>query len=166
MGTTLAEIILDHAGGMWDWVTLKGLLPGGASTEFLGPDKLDVRMDFDSIAKAGSRLGTGTIVVLDDKTCPVEAVLSLERFFARESCGFCTPCREGLPWIVRALEALEEGRGERSDLEMLEAHSRLLGPGRTFCALAPGAMEPLASALSLFREDFEAHVRGKRCPWR
>jgi NADH-quinone oxidoreductase subunit F len=123
-------------------------------------------MDFDSIAKAGSRLGPGTLVVLDDKTCPVGMVLSLERFFARESCGWCTPCREGLPWMARVLEALEEGRGEPADLDTLEAHARLLAPGHTFCALAPGAVEPLGSALKLFREDFEAHVRLKRCPWK
>ena len=93
-------------------------------------------------------------------------VLTLEKFFARESCGWCTPCREGLPWVARILLSLEEGRGEPKDLEILEQHVQLLGPGRTFCALAPGAVEPLGSALRLFREDFEAHVRQKRCPWK
>jgi NADH-quinone oxidoreductase subunit F len=165
MGTTIREI-LDLAGGMQDGLTLRGLIPGGASTDFLGPDKLDVKMDFDSVAKAGSRLGTGTMVVLDDHTCPVGMVLSLEKFFARESCGFCTPCREGLPWVARILEALEEGHGEMHDLEILEEQSRLLAPGRTFCALAPGAVEPLQSALKLFRDDFEQHVKQKRCPWK
>ncbi len=166
MGASIREIVFDRAGGMRDGLTLRGLLPGGASTDFLSADALDVKMDFDSIAKAGSRLGTGTIVVLDDKTCPVGMVGSLERFFARESCGWCTPCREGLPWAARVLEALEEGRGEPADLETLERHARLLSPGHTFCALAPGAVEPLGSGLRIFREDFEAHVRMKRCPWR
>jgi len=165
MGTTIREI-LDLAGGMRDGHTLRGLIPGGASTDFLSPQQLDVKLDFESVAKAGSRLGTGTMVVLDDHTCPVGMVLSLERFFARESCGFCTPCREGLPWVARILEALEQGKGEMRDLEILEQHVPLLGPGRTFCALAPGAVEPLGSALKLFREDFEQHVRQKRCPWK
>jgi len=166
MGTTLREIIFDHAGGMADGRTLRGLIPGGASTDFLSADQLDVKMDFDSVAKAGSRLGTGTIVVLDDATCPVGMLLALETFFARESCGWCTPCREGLPWVARVLQALEEGKGEMKDLEILQQHVTLLGPGRTFCALAPGAVEPLGSGLKLFREDFEAHVRQKRCPWK
>ncbi|HVO38679.1 MAG TPA: NADH-quinone oxidoreductase subunit NuoF [Spirochaetia bacterium] len=166
MGTTLREIIFDHAGGMAHGLSLRGLIPGGASTDFLTADQLDVKMDFDSVAKAGSRLGTGTIVVLDDHTCPVGMVLSLEKFFARESCGWCTPCREGLPWVARILQALEDGEGEQRDLEVLDQHTKLLAPGRTFCPLAPGAVEPLQSALRLFKEDFEAHVRQKRCPWK
>ncbi|MGA2976834.1 MAG: NADH-quinone oxidoreductase subunit NuoF [Spirochaetia bacterium] len=165
MGTTIREL-LELAGGMRDGCALRGLLPGGASTDFLSAGQLDVKLDFDSVAKAGSRLGTGTMIILDDHTCPVGMVLSLERFFARESCGFCTPCREGLPWIARILEALEQGTGEPRDLEVLAEHAQLLGPGRTFCALAPGAVEPLGSALKLFRDDFERHVREKRCPWK
>jgi NADH-quinone oxidoreductase subunit F len=103
------------------------------------------------------------MIMLDDRSCPVGMVLSLERFFARESCGWCTPCREGLPWVRRCLEALEAGEGEMSDIEILEEHAKALAPGRTFCALAPGAMEPLASALKLFREDFVDHVTRKGC---
>jgi NADH-quinone oxidoreductase subunit F len=165
MGTTIREL-LDLAGGMQEGHTLRGLIPGGASTDFLSPEQLDVKLDFDSVTKAGSRLGTGTMVVLDDHTCPVGMVLSLEKFFARESCGFCTPCREGLPWVARTLDALEQGKGEMKDLEILAQQSQMLAPGRTFCALAPGAVEPLQSALRLFREDFEQHVREKRCPWK
>jgi len=165
MGTTAGHLI-DLAGGMRDGLRLRGLLPGGASTDFLSAEQLDVKMDFDSVAKAGSRLGTGTMIVLDDHTCPVGMVLSLERFFARESCGFCTPCREGLPWVARTLEALEQGKGEPLDLEILQQHVGLLAPGRTYCPLAPGAVEPLGSALKLFRDDFEAHVHQKRCPWK
>jgi NADH-quinone oxidoreductase subunit F len=165
MGVTIREL-LERAGGMQDGVKLRGLIPGGASTDFLSADSLDVKLDFDSVAKAGSRLGTGTMVVLDDHTCPVGMVLSLEKFFARESCGWCTPCREGLPWVARILDALEQGKGEMSDLDILEQHARLLAPGRTFCALAPGAVEPLQSALRLFRGDFEEHVKQKRCPFK
>jgi NADH-quinone oxidoreductase subunit F len=129
-------------------------------------EHLDVQMDFASVQKAGSRLGTGTMIILDDQTCPVGLAHNLEQFFARESCGWCTPCREGLPWTARLLQAIEEGRGEPGDLEKLEHHAKFLGPGCTFCALAPGAMEPLQSALKYFREDFERHIREKRCPWR
>jgi len=166
MGTTLREILEEHAGGMLEGLRCRGLLPGGASTDFMVEEHLDTRMDYRSIQEAGSRLGTGAMIVLDDQTCPVGMVYSLERFFARESCGWCTPCREGLSWTVQILRALEEGRGQPGDLDRLTRHARLLGPGHTFCALAPGAMEPLGSALRYFRQDFERHIREKRCPWR
>ena len=166
MGTTIREIIEEHAGGMQDGLKLRGILPGGASTDFLLEEHLDMKMDFESLQKAGSRMGTGTMIVLDDKTCPVGMVLNLEQFFARESCGWCTPCREGLPWIEKILRDMEEGRGHPEDIDILQEQTRLLGPGHTFCALAPGAMEPLESALRYFREDFEQHIREKRCPWR
>ena len=165
MGTTIREILEEHAGGMREGYRLKGLLPGGASTDFLIEEHLDVKMDFDSVQQAGSRMGTGTIVVLDDQTCPVGMVLNLEQFFARESCGWCTPCREGLPLLVKILREIEEGRGNPEDLGVLQTHARLLGPGHTFCALAPGAMEPLGSALKYFRADFDQHINEKRCPW-
>lgn len=166
MGTTPREILFEHAGGLKDGLQFKGLIPGGASTDFLVEEHLDTPMDFESIEKVGSRLGTGTMIVLDDATCPVGLVANLERFFARESCGWCTPCREGLPWTARTLEALEAGEGKAEDLDHLEMHARNLGPGLTFCALAPGAMEPLESALKCFRDDFERHVQSGRCPWR
>jgi NADH-quinone oxidoreductase subunit F len=165
MGATVREILFDHAGGMTPGRTLRGFMPGGGSTDFLTPDHLDVKMEYEAVVKAGSRLGTGTIIVLDDATCPVGMVRNLTTFFARESCGWCTPCREGLPWITRTLEALEQGRGEMADLDLLDDLARRLGPGNTFCLLAPGAMEPLQSALKHFRADFERHVREKRCPW-
>jgi NADH-quinone oxidoreductase subunit F len=166
MGTTIREILEEHAGGMCNGFGLRALMPGGGSTEFLMPVYLDVKMDFDSVKKAGSRLGTGTMVVLDDRTCPVGLVLNLMRFFAKESCGWCTPCREGLPWITRILEAIEHGHGQAEDLQRLKFHTRMIAIGHTFCALAPGAMEPLQSALKFFEEDFQRHIREKRCPWR
>jgi len=158
MGTTARELIEEHAGGMLDGYRLRGFLPGGASTDFLLPEHLDVPMDYASIGKVGSRLGTGTLILLDDKTCPVEMVLNLEQFFAQESCGWCTPCRDGLPWVVTLLKDLIEGRGRAEDLLTLERMPAFLGPGNTFCALAPGAMEPLQSALKFFREDFEKYL--------
>lgn len=166
MGTTLREILEEHAGGMQEGYNFRGALPGGASTDFLVEEHLDVRMDFNGVQEAGSRLGTGTIIVLDDKTCPVGMVLNLEHFFAQESCGWCTPCREGLPWVEKILFAIEDGDGRPEDIANLELHSKLLGPGNTFCALAPGAVEPLQSAIKYFRQDFDQHIDEKRCPWR
>ncbi len=165
MGATVRELIYEHAGGMREGYKFRAVIPGGASTEFLIEEHLDVKMDFDDVQKAGSRLGTGTMIVLDDRTCPVGTVFNLENFFARESCGWCTPCREGLPWIAKTLNAIECGEGRYEDLSMLEAHCHLLAPGHTYCALAPGAVEPLQSALKYFREDFSRHIEGKGCPW-
>jgi NADH-quinone oxidoreductase subunit F len=166
LGVTMRELIEEHAGGMQDGLRFKGALPGGASTDFLVEEHLDVKMDYTSVAAAGSRLGTGTLVILDDKTCPVGFVQNLEQFFAQESCGFCTPCREGLPWVARILSSLDEGVGREEDLGLLEFHTKSLGPGNTFCALAPGAMEPLQSAMKYFRKDFEQHVHEHKCPWK
>jgi NADH-quinone oxidoreductase subunit F len=165
IGVTIRELLEEHAGGMCEGYGFRGLLPGGASTDFLVAQHLDVPLDFSSVAKAGSRLGTGTMIVLDDRTCPVGMVHNLERFFARESCGWCTPCRDGLPATVRLLEALERGAGQAGDVERLALQARLLRPGNTFCALAPGAAEPLQSALHYFGEDFARHAREQRCPW-
>jgi len=165
MGVTIRELIEEHAGGMKNGYQLKGVLPGGASTDFLTAEHLDVKMDFTDVAKAGSRLGTATMVVMDNATCPVGFVHNLQHFFAQESCGFCTPCREGLPWVEKMLLSLEQGSGTQQDMELLEMHTHLLGPGNTFCALAPGAMEPLQSALKYFRDDFEKHISLHKCPY-
>jgi NADH-quinone oxidoreductase subunit F len=166
MGTTLREIVERHAGGMQQGYRLRGVLPGGASTEFLLEEHLDVALDFESVQQAGSRLGTGTAIVLDDRTCPVGMLLNLEHFFAQESCGWCTPCWSGLAWVEELLQGFEQGRARVEDLAVLEEHGRRLGPGHTYCALAPGAAEPLNSGLTYFRADFERHLREKCCPWR
>jgi NADH-quinone oxidoreductase subunit F len=164
LGTKLREILEVHAGGMKDGYAFRALLPGGASTDF--QTELDLPFDFTHEPQAGSRLGTGTGIVLDDKTCPVGFVLNIERFMARESCGWCAPCWGGLAWVVKTLEAIEAGEGRMEDLAILERHCRELAPGHTFCALAPGAVEPLQSALRIFRGDFVRHIREGRCPWR
>ncbi len=166
MGTTAREILEEHAGGMRDGLQFRGLIPGGASTDFLIEEHLDTPMDYSSVMTVGSRMGTGTMIILDDQTCPVALVENLEHFFAQESCGWCTPCRDGLPWVEKILHAIEHGEGRMEDLDKLAAHSKWLGPGNTFCALAPGAVEPLQSALKYFRTDFERHINEKRCPWR
>ncbi|WHI50333.1 NADH-quinone oxidoreductase subunit NuoF [Microbulbifer sp. MLAF003] len=165
MGTPIREIIEKHAGGMQDGLELRGFLPGGGSTDFLGPEHLDLPMDYDVIGKAGSRMGTGTIIVLDNQTCPVGLVLNLSQFFARESCGWCTPCRDGLPWVVKILQRIEDGEGLPEDLDLLREQCQRIGPGKTFCALAPGAAEPLQSALKLFEQDFIDHIENHCCPY-
>jgi NADH-quinone oxidoreductase subunit F len=167
MGTPIREILENHAGGMQDGFRIKAVIPGGGSTEFVLPELFDTPMDYDSMMTiAGSRLGTGTMVVLDDKTCPVGMVHNLERFFARESCGWCTPCRDGLPWIANILEAIENGEGRPEDLDILQEHAWLLKMGHTYCALAPGAMEPLQSSLKFFGDEFARHIAERRCPYK
>lgn len=166
LGVTAREILEEHAGGMQDGLKFRGLLPGGASTDFMIEEHLDTPMDFSSVMDVGSRLGTGTMIIMDDQTCPVAMLENLEHFFAQESCGWCTPCRDGLPWAEKILHAIDQGEGEPGDIEKLEHHSKWLGPGNTFCALAPGAVEPLQSGIKYFREDFERHINEKRCPWR
>ena len=163
MGTPVRELIEIHAGGMLDGVQLRGFLPGGGSTDFLTTDHLDLPMDYGSIQQAGSRMGTGTLILLDDQTCAVGMVLNLIEFFAQESCGWCTPCRDGLPFIRDIIARIERGQGQLADLKTLEDYCRYLAPGNTFCALAPGAVEPLQSALKYFRQDFEDHIHNGRC---
>ena len=166
LGTTVREIMEVHAGGMLKSYGFRGLLPGGASTDFLIEDHMDVQMDFHTVAKAGSRMGTGTMIVLDDKTCPVAFLQNIERFFALESCGFCTPCREGLPWVEKILGAIESGKGRMEHLEILKFQTKYLSPGNTFCAHAPGAVEPLQSGLKYFYDDFISHINQQKCPWK
>ena len=166
MGTPVRQIFEEYAGGMQDGYTLRGILPGGASTDFILPEHLDTRMDFDSMPKIGSRLGTGTMIILDDRTCPIGMLHNLEQFFAQESCGWCTPCWAGLRWIDKILIGMEAGEGQPEDIEILQQHTRGLAPGHTFCALAPGAAEPLQSGLKYFRDDFDQHIREHRCTYR
>jgi NADH-quinone oxidoreductase subunit F len=166
MGVTIREILEEHVGGMQDGLAVRAIMPGGASTEMVIPEHFDTRMDFNSLLEVGSRLGTGTMVVIDDRTCIVGLMSNLMHFFAQESCGWCTPCREGLAWAAKILKAIEQGRGQPEDIDHLRLHTRLIKLGHTFCALAPGAMEPLQSALKYFEDDFRRHIHERRCPWR
>ena len=166
LGISMRELLEEHAGGMAPGHKFRGALPGGASTDFLIEDHLDVKMDFSTVAAAGSRLGTGTMIVLDDKTCPVAFVHNVEKFFALESCGWCTPCREGLPWVEKMLASIEAGTGKMEYLDLLNFNAKYMGPGNTFCAHAPGAAEPLQSGLKYFHDDFVKHITDKKCPWR
>ncbi|MGB8491859.1 MAG: NADH-quinone oxidoreductase subunit NuoF [Bacteroidales bacterium] len=166
LGITIRELLMEHAGGMADGYRIKGIIPGGASTDFVLEEHLDAKLDFQEMVRYGSRLGTGTMTILDDKTCPVAALANIERFFALESCGWCTPCREGLSWTHKLLAAIEEGKGKMEYLEILEFLPWYYGPGNTFCAHAPGAAEPLQSGLKYFRDDFVKHINDHKCPWR
>lgn len=165
LGTPIRELLDGRAGGMCDGYELRAFLPGGGSTDFLLPEHLELTLDYDVIGKAGSRLATGTMIILDNQTCPVGMVGNLIKFFSHESCGWCTPCRDGLPWVDEIFRRLESGGGLEADIIVLTDHLEYLGPGRTFCALAPGAMAPLGSALRHFREDFDTHIRTGGCPW-
>ncbi len=125
-GTTAREILEDYAGGMRDGLKFKAWQPGGAGTDFLTEAHLDLPMEFESIGKAGSRLGTALAMAVDHEIGMVSLVRNLEEFFARESCGWCTPCRDGLPWSVKILRALERGEGQPGDIETLEQLCRQL----------------------------------------
>ena len=165
MGTSLKELIEVHAGGMLPGYRLRAVVPGGASTAYVPAADIDVPMDFDSLEQVGSRMGTGTPVLLDDQTCPIGMTLNMLQFFAQESCGWCTPCREGLQWTTGLLRDIENGRGRPEDLDLLQEHIWFMGPEKTFCDLAPGAMQPLESALRVFRDDFERHIAEGACPY-
>lgn len=165
MGTTLRELLEEHAGGMREGYRFKAALPGGASTAFLTEAEMDVPLDFTSLGEIHHYLGTGTVIVIDDHTCIVGATGSLQRFFARESCGWCTPCRDGLPWIAEIYGDLEEGRGQPGDIELLEDLCYNIH-GKTFCTLALGAMFSIESSLKEFREEYEDHIRLGKCPLR
>ena len=167
MGTPIREILEEHAGGMRDGLPL----PRPAARRRL--DRLPGRgaprrEDGFRLAsqKVGSRLGTGTMIVLDDRTCPVGMVLNLEQFFARESCGWCTPCREGCPGWRRRWRRSRTGDGQPADLDILACHVLDAGAGPHLLRPGAGAVEPLESALKYFRDDFERHIAEKRCPWR
>jgi len=163
MGVTLRELIYDHCGGMRDGRALKAVIPGGASTSILTADQIDTPLDFDSLAKAGSAMGSTAVMVMDETTCMVHATLILTRFFAHESCGQCTPCREGTHWAERILHRFEHGGAKREEIDLLLDVCSEMGGGRTICALADGAINPIRSSIEKFRGEYEAHAE-KGCP--
>ncbi len=151
--TTLRELIYDLAGGLREGHEFKACWVGGSSVPVLGADKLDTPLDYESIAEAGSALGSGGCIVMDDSGCIVRASLRLAHFYRHESCGKCSPCREGTNWMEKILQRMVDGEARMADLEMLET---LFGriSGRTLCPLADGAIAPIKSAIELFRDDF------------
>ena len=164
MGVKLSEIIEEHAGGMKNGAEFKACLPGGASTRFLSREHYDIPMDFNSLREVGHRLGTAAIMVFDEDTCMVAATLNLLEFFARESCGWCTPCREGVPYLKDLMWRIEHGQGEEEFLSMLRKQSKYLWI--SYCAFAPGAMSPVEGLLNDFEDEVMAHIRQKRCPFK
>jgi NADH-quinone oxidoreductase subunit F len=162
LGSTLRELIYDIGGGIAGGRELKAIIPGGSSVPVLTPDQLDTPMDYDSIGAVGSFFGSAAVMAIDDRCCMVQLALRAEKFYAHESCGKCTPCREGTRWLVQLLTKIEEGRAEHADLQLLESVcDRMLG--KSLCALGDFAVYPVASYLRNFRAEFEAHVREGRC---
>jgi len=162
LGTPFAKL-LEMAGGMRGGRPLKACIPGGSSMPVLpGAVMLQTDMDYDSIAKAGSMLGSGAVICMDDSTCMVRALLRLSYFYYEESCGQCTPCREGTGWLYRMVDRIEHGKGTREDLEKLISVADNIA-GRTICALGDAAALPVKSFIKHFREEFEYHIEHKRC---
>src|SRR3954453_11843583 len=163
MGITLREL-LDLSGGVRDGHQLKFWTPGGSSTPLLTDEHLDVPLSYEGIASAKSMLGTKALQIFDETTCVVRAVLRWTEFYAHESCGKCTPCREGTFWLVQILRRLERGAGSEEDLEkLLDISDNILG--RSFCALGDGATSPITSSLEFFRDEYVAHLTQKGCPF-
>ena len=155
--TTLRELIFDHAGGVRDGRRVKAIWVGGSSVPVLGEQHLDTPLDYESLNAVGTFLGSGGCIVMDDSGSIVRATLRLASFYRHESCGKCTPCREGTSWIERILERIADGDGRMEDLELLESIFGRVS-GKVLCALAEGAVAPIASALKLFRADFVAAI--------
>ena len=162
LGTRLSVIINDYAGGVPGNKRIKAVIPGGASTPLLTADQLDVRMDFESLAEAGSALGTGAIVVMDEDVCMVDVARRTARFFAHESCGRCTPCRSGSSRIVEILERIESGDGRPGDIDRLQSLCDGI-LGNTFCPMGDALVAPIQSSLSLFQDEYEYHIKHGRC---
>lgn len=162
MGTPFAEL-LEMAGGVREGHKLKAVIPGGSSTPVLPADvAMAMDMDYDSIAKAGSMLGAGSVIVMDDSTCMVKVLARLSHFYFEESCGQCTPCREGTGWLARVLHRIEHGEGRPEDLDQLNGVADRI-TGNTICALGDAAAMPVQSFLKHFREEFEYHIEHKKC---
>jgi NADH-quinone oxidoreductase subunit F len=164
MGAPLSEVLEEQCGGMQDGYQMQSIIPGGASTDFLTPDEFDVPMDFTGLEEIKNRIGTAAVMVVDDKTCLVGFAANLQRFFAQESCGWCTPCREGMSWMSQIMDSFESGEATMEELEILLEQAGSIGEN-AFCALALGAVGPLLSAARKFRPLFEDHIKQGRCPY-
>ena len=162
MNVTLRELIEGYAGGVREGRTLKAVIPGGSSVPILLPDQLDAQASFDAIQKAGSLLGSAAIVALDDTTCMVWLATNLLHFYRHESCGKCTPCREGTDWLYKILSKIERGEGQMRDLDLLASVSANIA-GKTLCAFGDAAATPVITTLKHFRHEYEAHIREGRC---
>ena len=162
MGLNLKELIYTHCGGIIDDKKLKAAIPGGASAPMLTADEVDIAMNFDDVMKAGSMLGSAGVIVLDETVCIVDAVWRLAKFFAHESCGQCTPCREGTNWMESVLDRIERGEGRPQDADVLFDMADNIG-GKSLCALGDAAIGPVISSLKKFRSEYVHHIDHKSC---
>jgi NADH-quinone oxidoreductase subunit F len=164
MNVTLKELIFgeQYCQGMRDGRTLKAVIPGGSSVPILLPDQLDAQASFDGVMKAGSMLGSAGAIVLDDTTCMVWLAENLLHFYKHESCGKCTPCREGTDWLFKLLRKIEGGQGTMRDIDLLTSVANNVG-GKTLCAFGDAAVTPVLTTIKHFRHEYEAHVREGRC---
>jgi NADH-quinone oxidoreductase subunit F len=164
LGTPMRELVYDIAGGVPDGRELKAIIPGGSSVPVLTPDQIDTPLDYDSIGAAGSFFGSASLIIVDDRCCMVQLALRATKFYMHESCGKCTPCREGTRWMVQLLEKIEAGDASPADLDLLESvGSRILG--KSLCALGDFAVYPVSSYMKKFPDEFLAHVEGGGCPF-
>jgi NADH-quinone oxidoreductase subunit F len=162
-GVTLRQLIYDHCGGILDDRPLKAVIPGGSSAPVLTPDEIDVVVDIEPMMKIGTMLGSAGIMVVNDSYCVVKLIARITKFYAHESCGQCTPCREGCKWMEDVIERIEHGHGREQDLQLLLDIADNIN-GKTLCALGDAAAGPVTSFVKKFRADFEAHIRGGKCP--
>jgi NADH-quinone oxidoreductase subunit F len=166
MGLQMKELLFgdDYGRGMKDGRKVKAVIPGGASAAMLTPEEIeDCPLDFDGLAAKKSMLGSAAIIVMNEDTCIVDAATNLAKFFSHESCGQCTPCREGTPWLHRVLARIEEGEGRAEDVELLEKISNQMANGMTICVFADAAIAPVLSSIGKFRDEYRYHVENKRC---
>jgi NADH-quinone oxidoreductase subunit F len=164
LGTSLRTLIYDLGGGIPDGRELKAIIPGGSSVPVLGADQVDTPLDFDAMAQAGTMLGSGAVIVIDDRACMVQLGLRVAQFYMHESCGKCTPCREGTRWMVQLLKKIEAGEAEQSELDLLlDVCDRILG--NCLCPLGDAAAMPVASYVAKFREEHQRHIDEGGCPF-
>ncbi len=164
LGTPMRELIEVHAGGVAGGRKLKCVIPGGSSVPALSPDQIDVALDYDSLAELKTFFGAASLIVVDDRCCMVQLALRSTQFYMHESCGKCTPCREGTRWMVQILEKIENGDGEMHDLELLESIGKNI-LGKVLCALGEFAVYPVSSYITKWRDEFVAHIEQGRCPY-
>jgi NADH-quinone oxidoreductase subunit F len=161
---TLRDLIEGHGGGAPEGRTIKAIIPGGSSTPILMPDQIDTHIDYESIAAAGSMAGSGAVVVIDDRTCMVQLALRVAEFYRHESCGKCTPCREGTRWGVDIIRRIEMGDARQGELDLLlNVCDRILG--KCLCPLGDAMAMPVASYVTRFRDEFQRHIDEGCCPF-
>jgi NADH-quinone oxidoreductase subunit F len=170
--TTFRDLVEHYGQGVRNGRQVKAFIPGGASAPWFGPDQLDMPLDQDAVGKAGSMLGSGAITIMDDTTCMVRAAWRITRFFDRESCGQCTPCREGSGWVEKIMRRIEEGAGREDDLDLLLDVCDNIAPGlswpprqTTICVLGPSIPSSIVSGIRMFRDEFLTHIKEGACPY-